>query len=91
MTAKEGLKIVLNEHPGLSFVECVDLEDRYGYVLVDWDPAVDGPINKEKAYATFLITGWLTVDKKTGITGEQNAASYFHAMSKSPTAINLQK
>lgn len=76
MTPKEAYALAQKKRSGLTVVECVDLGSEYGFVFVDWDIKTDGPMNVEKAYKLFNITGWTIVDKKTGVVGELSIVAY---------------
>lgn len=77
MTPKEAYTIIRNKYRFMALVECVDLDDEYGFVFVDWDRERDGELTRDKAYKLFFISGWATVDKKTKAIGAISAAYYY--------------
>lgn len=77
MTPREAYNLINRRNKYRTLVECVDLGDRYGFVFVAWDKEKDGELTRDKAYDTFFITGWSTVNKETKKIGELNAAQYF--------------
>ena len=69
----------------LYLVDVLDLKDSYGFVFVDYDPEENGPISRAEAYEAFMITGWIGVNKKTGLVRDVSSAGYF--AENSPSSI----
>lgn len=79
MTVKDAYQIIKKNNQDLTLVECVDIGDRFGFVFLKWDEKKYGKPTRETAHRNFVISGWSTVDKKTGKIDELNSYYYLEA------------
>lgn len=90
LDVKQAYRLAKSIYDDRDLVDIVDLGDMFGFVFVEWDPSL-GKINRDLAYETYLITGYTTVDKKSGKTGELSAVSYFsNPKNKILRTINIE-
>lgn len=66
----------------LYLVDILDLKDSYGFVFIAYDPEERGPISRSQAYKDFMITGWTSVNKRTGQIRDVSSVEYFSKNSR---------
>lgn len=66
----------------LYLVDILDLKDSYGFVFIAYDPEEHGPISRSQAYKDFMITGWTSVNKRTGQIRDVSSVEYFSKNSR---------